>query len=270
MDDVTQRRQGQTLIDHSRRLEDLESREKVIGDPVSPFLGLIGLRCLWQPGASIDNTGLVYDQSGQARHLTMNGGPVLRMPTTLAPAMLFNGTTDFYSRSDEAGLRVVGNESYVASSARGLTAGGWFQPLALGGTQAFISKYNATGNQRHWLIQASGTQLQTFLSSTGAVNTQQNSSVTLANNTWYFIALRFTTSSGNQSVFVNGTIDTSASGLATLFNSTAALQIAANNAGTNFFSGNVAMAFYCAASLTDTQLGYLFARTRPFFQAAPL
>lgn len=258
-------REIQRLRDRQDYLEALEGNP-TISELFGSFLGLAALRGLWLAGDA-DETGAAHDISDQGRTLAYNGNPVIffdQVALNLPPYWIYDGTGDFHSRPDEAGLDVLGSEGYVSSVERGLTVGGWFRPSSVVGTQALISKYTAAGNQRSWRINLNGTQVQSFASANGIAAFNVNSSVAVASGSWYFIVMRYDTTAATITIYVNGTAD-SGGGPASIFNSTAALQIGASDAGTNVLTGQWALAFLCAASLSANMLGVLFARTRALF-----
>lgn len=252
---------------HGKRLERLETLESVVGDLWSPFLALAGLRGLWLPG-SADNTGAVYDYSGQGRTLTYNGNPKLDLYNGLVPNYDLDGTGDFFSRPHEAGLYVSGAEPYIASALNGLTLGGWFYwdaAIAAGDT-GLVSKYTAAGNQRSYMLYTNGTDSEArfIISGDGAATVEIDSTVVLAPGTWYFIWGRYIPSI-SMTVAVNGTLTQRTTSVpATPFNSNSVFNVG------GFGGGSVnncrwALTFLCATALPDNLLSYLYARTRGFF-----
>lgn len=228
------------------------------------FTALPALRGLWF-ASNADNTGNVFDSTGQGRTLTRNGTPAIRMFTvTSFPALLphydLNGTTDFFSRADEAGLDVLGTEAYVAGDTRGLTMGGWFRADSLTGTPGLMGKQNATGAQRGYLLRIASSAVEGRVSVDGTAEVTVTGA-TLVASSWYFVVLRYTPSV-DLSVFVNGTKATNTTSIpANLFNNTAAFQIGAYNAGTQFLQGRWVMSFLCAAALSDGFIIYLYNRS---------
>ncbi len=234
-----------------------------LGEMYGTFLGLPGLRGLWYPGDA-DDTGAVYDISGQGRKLTYNGNPFIALQNSLVPYFAFDGTGDFLSRPDEAGLKVIGNEGYVAAALRGLTIGGWFWADSLAASPVLISKYTAAGNLRSYKLDISSSAVRMIVSGTGADAFVATTGAIAAAN-WYFVVGRYTPSTA-VAAFVNNNQSTFTTTIpATLFNTTAAFQIAASDAGTNLLTGRFGLAFLCAAALPNALLTYLFARTRALF-----
>jgi len=254
-----------------RSLQDQQDQDRgVAGGPtiaeyVSTFSNLPGLRGLWYPG-SMDQTGAVYDQSGQGRTLTYNGNPIASYHATqLVPRIFLDGTGDYFSRADEAGLDVLGTETYNSSAYRGLTLGGWFLPTNVTGARTFMSKWTAAGNLRSWLLAMNGTTISAYVSSNGTAVTQIDSTVAATISKAHFVCLRYSSFFTELAVFVNGTKTFMSTAPASIFNTSAALQIGATNVGTELFIGNWHMSFMCAIVLNDQHLKTLFTRTRLFF-----
>lgn len=268
MDDVMQRRQSQALIDHSRRLEDLESRERIIGDAYAPFLGLPRLRAFW-PMSSLNNNNDAFDLSGQTRTLTRNGTVGLGIHNNQVAFVDADGATGYYARADETDLDITG----------GCCWGGWYQILTNTAASDGISgKYNVTGNQRSYGLFASGVNtIQAAVSSDGTnvgaafASVDWNGGAALSLNTWYFIWARFTTSS-ELVIVVNDKYSTQLTVPAAIFNSTAAFEIARRNVAGGEANLRLGPQFLAAggnAILTNTLMSWVFARTRPFFQVSP-
>jgi hypothetical protein len=261
---VVQQQMGQNA-----RVQTLESVESTFDTrTVAAFLQLSSLRGFW-PMSSVDNAGAIYDLTGQGRTLTRNGNPVLTY-SNLAPYYDFDGTGDYFNRADEAGLDILGSESYVATSVRGLTLGGWFQVDAVGSAFGLISKWNDVAvNQRAYLLRVEAANTpRLFVSTTGIDSPNVTSSVTVGTFTWFFVVARYDNTSGDLDIFVNNTQDTNAGVVgAALFNSNADLNIGAfNNGASGQLNGRASMCFLCAAALGDVAIHSLFNQTRQIFQ----
>lgn len=239
-----------------------------LGEFYSQFLGLPGLRGLWYPGSQ-DQTGAIYDQAAQGRTLTYNGNPTLALYNDLVPYEDYDGTGDYHSRADEAGLDITGTETTIASAQRGLTLGGWFWADSFSGGPGLLSKFAFTaGNQRAYMLSmATGGELVLTISSDGTAANQQTvtSSNVVTTGGWFFAVGRFTPST-EMAVWLNGTKTVFTTAVkASLFNSSAALQLGALDAGTRLLDGRCALAFLTATVWPDTLIDYLFARSRPLF-----
>lgn len=232
------------------------------------FQPLPALRGLWLAG-SADNTGAMYDRSGQGRTLTYNGNPVLALHNATVPYWDYDGAGDYHSRADEAGLDVLGTETYVASSLRGLTFGGWFWFNNFTGNPPIFGKYNTGANQRSFLLFApAANTVGVIVDSlgTGAAGIKQaNSAVSISTGAWHFILGRFTPST-ELAIFVNGTKTVNTTSIvASVFNGTAPLVIGSDGGASVFMTGRCALAFLCAAALPDGLLNALFQSSRVAF-----
>lgn len=257
----------------ARRVAALERQRRVadtlpsLGGLYGPFLGLPALRGLWLAG-SADENGNVYDRSGQGRTLTYNGNPVLQTPGNLVSAWSYDGTGDYHSRADEAGLDVLGTESYVVAGRRGLTLGMWVQLDALGQVQ-FLGKYLTAGDQRGYhLGLTSGDNPIFTVSSDGTSGNAVG--VTAAADAevgrWLFAVGRFTPST-ELALFVNGVWTRNTTSIpASIHASTAPLEIGRFNGSTGF-DGRWALAFVCAANLRDELVAHLWQHSRAYLGA---
>jgi hypothetical protein len=226
----------------------------------SQFLALPGLRGFW-PMSSIDESGNTYDLSNQGRTLTYNGNPTYNY-AGLAPYIDFDGTGDFLSRADEAGLDITGTETYVASAVRGLTLGGWFQANQAGATDGLLSKWDTGANQRSYLVVHNATNNLEFNISTAgtAVSATAISTGTMSVNAWFFSVARFVPST-SVAVYLNNVKTSSATAIASIFSSSASINIGAVNAA-NLLTGRASLCFLCAAALSDAIIGQLYQQSR--------
>lgn len=239
-----------------------------LGELYGMFLGLPALRGLWLAG-NLDQTGAMYDSSGQGRALTYGGGNMYIL-NNLLPFFHYPGG-GFHNRADEAGLRVTGTETYVNTPWPGLTFGGWFRTseAAPAASRGFLGKWNATGNQRSYLLFYNITvgQAASIVSVDGSASTQATAAAGLSLNVWHFLVGRFTPST-ELAVFADNVKAVNTTSIpASIFNSTADFRVAQFNAGgaTTQLTGDFALGFLCAAALPDTLLTYLFNRSRLFF-----
>lgn len=226
---------------------------------------LPGLRGLWCMSA-ISNTGAAFDQSNNTRTLTYNGNPTYNRQGAV-PYIDFDGTGDFLSRADEAGLDITGTEAYIASALQGLTLGCWVNLDTIAANASLLAKWTTTGNQRSYSLSfdtASGF-FQFRVSSNGtAVFTLQHTT-TVAVDNWYFVAGRFDPST-TLDIWTNGTKVSAVTVAASVFNSTAQFNIGAQDAGTvSLMNGQVALPFLCAAAVPDALIEMVYHTTRPLF-----
>ncbi len=235
------------------------------GNTISMFRSLTGLRGFW-PMGSVDENGDVFDLSNQARTLTNNNVVTFDYDGLVPYAQFVNASTQFLSRADEAGLDITGTEAEIVNG--GITFGGWFFLDNLSTAQAVIGKFNSAGQRSYRLVYlSSSNRFRMTLSSDGTAQSNTDSTVVVVVSQWFFVVGRLQTGS-EESIFVNGTQDDLGSGIAGIFNSTASLDIGANNGGvTNLLDGRVSMNFLCAGALSDAIIQTLFQQSRAMYNA---
>jgi hypothetical protein len=253
-----------------RRIRNLEAIEQGVftGNTLASFMALPGLVGFWPMSSVQRSTGNAYDLSGQGRTLTYNGNPAYSYYNGLMPYIDLDGTGDFLSRADETDLDILGNESIYTTGAAGLTLGGWFWADTLGvGSAGLIGKYTTTGNQRSYLLfVVSSTVGPAFIiSGDGTATDSATHPSAVATGGWFF-AVGVYIPSTSVSIFVNSTKTTNSTSIpATIFNSTAALQIGAFSAGTALLDGRAALCFLCANALSDELITSLYSQSKPLF-----
>ncbi len=233
----------------------------------SVMQGLPGLRGFW-PMSSFNEGGDAYDLSGQGRTMSYNGDPTYNYDG-LAPYIDLDGTGDYLSRADEAGLDILGTESYVAAGVRGLTCGGWFFfDNAPGAQEAIFNKSHGGGVAQiaYWLARQAGGQAAFRLSDGAALQGPTSTTVMVA-STWYFVAGRFIPSA-TADLYVDAEESTDAAGIpANLINSTGPLNIGSYNNGAGaMMTGRASLCFLCVAQHSDALVRALFAATRGLFR----
>lgn len=224
-----------------------------VANALSTMLLLPELRGLW-PFSSINESGNALDISGQGRTLN-NNGTSPRGVSGLIPFVSGNGSSQYFSRADEAGLDITGS----------LTFGGWFTSNVFMSSQVLLSKYGSAGQ----------------ISFQGYVNTSQNivfnvstdgtalvgfstTGSSFITSRWNSVIFRFTPST-ELAIFINGVKFTLAAGIpASIFNSTADFRIMANMAGF-YFNGWCSLCFLCASALSDTIIKNVFEQSRAAF-----
>lgn len=215
---------------------------------------LNGLRGFW-PYSSRDENDDVFDCSEQDRTLTNNSATVFAVQG-LAVYATHDGSADYLSRADEAGLDITG----------ALTAGCWvYVDDPHGSAQGIMAKWNATGNQRSWRFYADTTPaIIAQMSNAGAAVEAQATSADIDLDTWLHAVIRFIPST-SLSIFVNGVevADTS-SVPASLFNSSQAFEVGAMG-GASVLGGRTALPFLCAANLSDGTIQAIYHHTRALF-----
>lgn len=231
------------------------------------FLGLPGLRGYWPMGAFSD-TGAAIDQSGNGRTLTYNGNPTHNYVTTYgAPYLDLDGTGDYLSRVDEAGLDILGTESYVGSAVRGLTMGGWFYFDTLtANADTLMSKWGTSTASGAYMLYVGTANVIVFITENSAGTLSQvTSSAAPSATAWHLIVGRFTPST-EVAVFIDKvkTVNTT-SIITNLRNNAIALEIGNWSTGGGVMDGRVSNCFLCATVLSDTALDNLYDNTKSYY-----
>lgn len=235
-----------------------------LGEFYGQWQGAPGLRGLWLAG-SADQTGAMYDYSGQGRTLTYNGNPVLNIYNSLVPYWGYDGTGDFHSRADEAGLDVLGTEGYVGGTVKGLTLGGWFWSDVLGTRHTLISKGSGVAAATNFFLEKNAADTITFWVSDGVTFTTVISTTPLLANTWYYVCARYAPSALLQ-VTVNGETTTNTTTIpAALVNSASAFNIGALAGGAPLLIGRCAAAYLAAMYWPDNLSMDMYMRSRSLF-----
>lgn len=222
------------------------------------FLGLPGLRGYW-PMSAFDSSGNAIDQSGNGRTLTYNGNPTYNFTTQGGPYCDLDGTGDYFSRADEAGLDILGTEAYVATANAGLTLGGWFWADVLSGTQGLIAKTGSVTTAAYNLVfNSTAARMEAISAGTG----YSASSAALSTSTWYFIAGRFDPSTSVDVWVYTTKVSNTTSIPASLTNSDGPFQIGSYSGTLN---GRVGMCFLCTMVLSDTAIENIYEGTRAFY-----
>jgi len=254
----------------SERLRDLETMETA-PDLISPYLALTGLRGFW-PMSAFQSNGDCFDQSGNARLLTYNGNPTYNYDG-LAPYLEMDGVGDFLERFDEAGLDIIGTETYIDAAVRGLTMGGWIWVTATGTDDGFMTKWNdLAGFRGYRLKQGIGGPPITFafeISSDGTAITSVSSDAnSLTTGVWHFLVGRFDPSA-ELAIFLNSDKNTNVAAIpASIVNNAESFMIGAQApAGVpiEHMTGRASLCFLCAAYLSDDIIIGLFDQTRGAF-----
>ena len=238
----------------------------------SMYQALTGLRGFW-PMSAFESGGNAFDQSGNGRTLTYNGNPVYGSGVDtsggLAPWLRFDGTGDYLSRTDEAGLDILGTETYV--NVPGLTMGGWFRPEDDASDDVLMGKWSAAAGNFSYLLGAYGTvagdPVRFYMSDDGTNTSVVTSASGYTTNTWYFVACRFNDADTGEelAIWLNNEKTTAASARAAIFNGNADFQIGAAS-GAALFTGRASMCFLCAAALADATVWAIYQHTRALFK----
>jgi len=242
-------------------------RPELSPDLVSPFLALPGLRGFW-PMSSFNEAGNAYDMSEQGRTLTYNGNPTYNYDG-VAPYIDLDGTGDFLTRGDEAGLDILGTETYVAAAVRGLTLGCWayFNNVAVAAECIMTKGDGLVAATAYWLDRGALGNAR-FIISDGAAFQIAGGAIALQQDTWYFLVGRFEPST-EAAIFVNSVqVGSDVAGIpAVLLNVGANFDIGSYNNGTGLLmTGRVSLAFLCTSLLSEAIISSLFQQTRAAFR----
>lgn len=256
--------------DHETRLRRLESIER--GIIHYQFTTLTGLRGFW-PMSSVDENGDAYDLSEQGRSLSINGNPTYDYGLGIAPFLEMDGVGDYADRADEAGLDITGTEIFILPASRGLTIGGWFFNGRLATEEALIGKWDASfpegpANQRSYLLEKLATdRIQFYISDDGIAQDIVTDDVDIEEDRWNFIVGRYDPST-ELALFVNGrNIPTAGTAMASIFNSTADLNVGAHdNGAASLLQGSASHCFLCAAQLSSQVINALYQQSRSLFK----
>ena len=237
----------------------------------SMMQALPGLRGFW-PMSAFASGGNAYDQSGNSRTLTYNGNPVygsgVGLSGGLAPWIRFDGTGDYLSRADEAGLSITGTEAYV--DVPGLTLGGWFRPEDDTTGQVVINKFYTVG-QYGYTLNLRGDMANdpaTFSISDNGTNFDTvTSTVGYTADEWCFVAGRYddAATGAELAVWFNDTQTTAATARNSIKDGTDNFGIGGTASGASLYTGRASLCFLCAASLHDSVVWAIYQHTRALF-----
>lgn len=239
----------------------------------SAFLALPALRAFW-PMSSVDYTAAdrAKDVSGNGYHLTDNNTPQFGHDS-LAPFCDFDGANQNLTRADGGAATwadITGTETYVQSTVRGLTLGGWFYfSSAAPANQTYLICKRGLAGQRGYFIRrdtlAGGSDLQFGVSVDGTAEAFAITGTAVPTQTWLFIVGRFVPST-SLTLFENDVLTTNLVAIpASIFDNTALFAIASSSLSTLYLDGRASMCFLCAAQLSDAIILSLFHQTRAMY-----
>lgn len=233
------------------------------GRIVANRLALPGLRGLWNMNSSyVGNsaTNLVLDESHNERDLTPNNTPVFSVYQVTGlpevPYVDLDGTNMNLSRADETALDITG----------ALTLMGWFWADVTTATQRAAGKFLTTGNQKSYQLTAanSNNKWEALISTDGSTNfTIEGPALTAS--AWHHAVLRFVPSTSLDVIIDGSKTSNTTSVPASIFNSTAVFRVGAQDTGSNYLNGRVALLSLHAAALTDEAIAADFAQSRALF-----
>jgi hypothetical protein len=211
--------------------------------------------------SSYDEAGDAYDLSGQGRTLAYNGNPKYGTGyyAGLAPYIILDGTGDYLSRTDEAGLDITGTETCVQYP--GLTMGGWYRFDNIARAEGGIAKWITANNNSYALYKSVANALDFIVTTDGSTQKFATSTVVAYKDIWLWWVGRFRPST-ELAVWVNLTKTVNVAAIpASIYSGTSPLTI-----GTGpDMDGEVSLQFLCASALSDTIIKALFQQTRGLF-----
>src|SRR3990167_1302901 len=223
-------------------------------DLISPFLALPEVRAVWA-FSSVNESGALFDLSGQARTLTANGALVRLISASFVNYAQLDGAADYYSRADEGGLSITGSATYV----------GWFlNDTISAGVAALVSKGTGTETTTSYQIVRSTASLLASVGSGTASNTL-SSSMLLTASQWFYSALVYSPSA-ELSIYHNLVKSSLTSCvIGSLTDNAAAFTLGAFSTPANYHSGRITIGALCAKNLPDILIQSVFQQTRSFF-----
>jgi len=248
-----------------RRVEELELERPRLDEEawriaVSATLMLPGLRGLWTMGV-FEGGANAIDLSGNGRTLTYNGNPKYRYDD-LVPYLDFDGTGDYLARADEAGLDILGTESYVHSTVRGLSIGGLFYFDRATTLEYLICKWAGVGQQSYRLIKSAADAIVFRVQDPAGTDWTQGSTDTVATGEWYHAVGVFDPNTAVRIYLNNVKGENVAGAVASIRNSNADLRIGADGSAGNLLDGRASLCFLCAAMLSDDHVAAHFEQVR--------
>ncbi len=223
---------------------------------VGTFLQIPALRGYW-PMTTRDESGNLLDLSGQGRTLTNNSAAAFGLSGVVSYG-IGDGSADYFSRADEAGLSITGALSW----------GGWFySDDAPAGIETFIGKWNTGLNNRAFVLRMTSTpDYRALVSSNGTAETSVTSSVAYTAASWKFVVGVYVPSTSLK-IYINSgglmTATTNTTSIpASLADTAAAFTIQANGTPGEYLDGRSSNCFVSAYSLTAGWVQWLFDQTR--------
>jgi hypothetical protein len=222
---------------------------------LAEYQALPELRGLW-PMSSVNEGGHILDLSGQGRTLTNNGGAGRSVTPAGAPFVSLNGTSQYLSRADEAGLDITGN----------LSLGAWIYLTALPAVAGcVVGKITGAGNAyRLQVVNVGGVGYLDFIV-TGATEVSARSAVPVPVGQWVLVGGLF-----SPSAYVISRVNTSAAVNVTaipasLNNVAAPFTVGAMGFPDYYLPGYVSLPVVCAAQIPTERWNGLYEAGRHLF-----
>lgn len=229
-----------------RRLLNIERQgrdDNPLGSLASALVTLPEVRGVWLP-SSVNESGNVSDLSGQGRTLTNTGTTLRGVYGDVTPYADLNGTSQYFTRSSEAGLTVTA----------GLTVLTWMWADALTASMCAVAKGSSTTTNRNYDLYLRGDvandPLEASIANSSTVYTASATSLVTANS-FFMAGLRFIPGVSVDLLFNNVVAASNTNTIPTTSNtSTSAFQVGARN-GADFWDGRWVMTVLCAAALSN-------------------
>lgn len=232
---------------------------------ISEYLNLPGLRAFY-PFTSVNESGNLLDISGQARLATNTGTPLFYTENLITYAK-FDGATQYFSRADEAGLDLLGNEAYINPVLQGITVTAWIRLLSYAANnRGIITKNAATLATSNYFLGISRNPFNTanFTVFSGANAYVVESLAPIALNQWYFIAARFDPSTAIY-IRTNTAENINNVGIPASLNNVTASMLIANASGGGLLNCDMTLAAICTSFVPSAMIESLFQQTRAAF-----
>lgn len=246
---------------------------------ISAYFGLPYLKGFWpmSSGGSGGNP-TVHDLSGNELHLSNTGVQLgwINSHPGLPVANFGIGSSDRLQRKDEAAFHTSGLSTGIISYTRGLTAGAWVRPVNLAAAfETIMGQWDSGANDREWMIRLNtGGTADAFISSNGTNEAFAQRSIGLLDDAWNFLCLQWSPS--GQSDFLriwvnNGYTENAGIQFADLNDSKKdfgmGFRFVSSPTRTDYFEGQISMAFLCGCNISDAAIRRLYYRTRSVFQS---
>lgn len=259
---MTKQIRNRELID--LLLPDFQARNEpnfAWGNVLSAATLFPALRGLW-PMSAVAATS-IREFSGNALNAGINN--TVMGSQDLIPYIELNGTTAYLSIADTTFLDIIGNETYIDASIRGLSIGGWFYFDALGSLNGLMTKDNNSSQRSYRLTKTAGNLIQFGISNTGSASVTVDSAAVSTAGQWIFACGVFVPSTSIR-VYLNNNapVINTTSIPATIFNSSSALEFG-RWAGTNYLDGRISICFLTASALPNSVIKSFYHQTRPLF-----
>jgi hypothetical protein len=211
------------------------------------FVRLPALIGYWPMG--IRAAGTVIEHGGTGFDLTQTGVcPVGYDGNSFAH--LGDGTNFVWSSSSQLGSS--GTQTWVSSSIRGMTVGGWFMFDSTPATNGGMITRDKIAPERGYALVYQSTGLVSFFASGNGASVISVASAAVSLSAWHFVVARFTPSA-EIAVIADGDKSVNASSVpASLFFSAQDFEVGRQfNDNSQVLHGKVRDVFFCAAALSD-------------------